>query len=170
TPSRSGIAFAYSPALIAFTAAVYWGSSGLAGGLLAPAPPPPPAAPAMPDSPSVSTAARPPWSANRRSNVSMSSPSRRANRGAPAMVPRTQRLTRGVTAPRGSPALRTAGTLVYAAASTATAVALALPSASPEVTMPETVAWPDGARCAIMMTFDLDGESPWIHRDPALAD
>ena len=36
--------------------------------------------------------------------------------------------------------------------------------------MPETVAWPDGARCAIMMTFDLDGESPWIHRDPALAD
>src|SRR4029077_20292929 len=88
TPSRSGIAFAYSPALIAFTAAVYWGSSGLAGGLLAPAPPPPPAAPAMPDSPSVSTAARTPWSASRRSNVSMSSPSRSANRGAPAMVPR----------------------------------------------------------------------------------
>jgi len=36
--------------------------------------------------------------------------------------------------------------------------------------MAETVAWPDGARCAIMMTFDLDGESPWIHRDPALAE
>ena len=36
--------------------------------------------------------------------------------------------------------------------------------------MAETVTWPDGARCAIMMTFDLDGESPWIHRDPALAD
>jgi peptidoglycan/xylan/chitin deacetylase (PgdA/CDA1 family) len=32
------------------------------------------------------------------------------------------------------------------------------------------VAWPDGARCAVMMTFDLDGESPWIHRDPALAE
>ena len=36
--------------------------------------------------------------------------------------------------------------------------------------MAETVAWPDGARCAVMMTFDLDGESPWIHRDPALAE
>ena len=31
------------------------------------------------------------------------------------------------------------------------------------------IAWPDGARCAVMMTFDLDGESPWIARDPALA-
>jgi len=36
--------------------------------------------------------------------------------------------------------------------------------------MTEPVKWPDGARCAIMMTFDLDGESPWIHRDPALAE
>ena len=36
--------------------------------------------------------------------------------------------------------------------------------------MTEPVKWPDGARCAIMMTFDLDGETPWIHRDPALAD
>ena len=36
--------------------------------------------------------------------------------------------------------------------------------------MTETVTWPDGARCAVMMTFDLDGESPWIHRDPALAE
>src|SRR6266851_3211071 len=36
--------------------------------------------------------------------------------------------------------------------------------------MAETVTWPDGARCAVMMTFDLDGESPWIHRDPALAE
>ena len=30
--------------------------------------------------------------------------------------------------------------------------------------------WKDGARCAVMMTFDLDGESSWINRDPALAD
>jgi hypothetical protein len=50
------------------------------------------------------------------------------------------------------------------------AVAHAFSRAFPEDTMAETVAWPDGARCAIMMTFDLDGESPWIHRDPALAE
>ena len=36
--------------------------------------------------------------------------------------------------------------------------------------MTEPVKWPDGARCAIMMTFDLDGETPWIHRDPGLAE
>ena len=30
--------------------------------------------------------------------------------------------------------------------------------------------WKNGARCAVMMTFDLDGESSWMHRDPALAD
>ena len=36
--------------------------------------------------------------------------------------------------------------------------------------MAAAVNWPGGARCAIMMTFDLDGESPWIHRDAALAD
>ncbi len=36
--------------------------------------------------------------------------------------------------------------------------------------MTQPVKWPEGARCAIMMTFDLDGESPWIHRDPALAE
>jgi peptidoglycan/xylan/chitin deacetylase (PgdA/CDA1 family) len=36
--------------------------------------------------------------------------------------------------------------------------------------MTTPVTWPDRARCAIMMTFDLDGESPWIHRDPALAE
>ena len=35
---------------------------------------------------------------------------------------------------------------------------------------PPAIDWPDGARCAVMMTFDLDGESPWIHRDPALAE
>jgi peptidoglycan-N-acetylglucosamine deacetylase len=36
--------------------------------------------------------------------------------------------------------------------------------------MAQAVTWPDGARCAAMMTFDLDGESPWIQRDPALAE
>ena len=36
--------------------------------------------------------------------------------------------------------------------------------------MAQPVTWPGGARCAIMMTFDLDGESPWIQRDPALAE
>ena len=36
--------------------------------------------------------------------------------------------------------------------------------------MPEPVNWPSDARCAVLLTFDLDGESPWIHRDPALAD
>ena len=36
--------------------------------------------------------------------------------------------------------------------------------------MAQPVKWPDGARCAIMMTFDLDGETPWINRDPALAE
>jgi len=36
--------------------------------------------------------------------------------------------------------------------------------------MTQPVTWPEKARCAIMMTFDLDGESPWIHRDPALAE
>ena len=36
--------------------------------------------------------------------------------------------------------------------------------------MGQAVQWPGGARCAIMMTFDLDGESPWLQRDPALAD
>src|SRR4029453_10273984 len=35
---------------------------------------------------------------------------------------------------------------------------------------PPPIAWPGGARCAVMMTFDLDGESPWIQRDPALAE
>src|ERR1700704_4087806 len=28
---------------------------------------------------------------------------------------------------------------------------------APEDAMAETVTWPDGARCAVMMTFDLDG-------------
>src|SRR5512132_3675896 len=33
------------------------------------------------------------------------------------------------------------------------------PWARPEDAMAETVTWPDGARCTVMMTFDLDGES-----------
>jgi peptidoglycan/xylan/chitin deacetylase (PgdA/CDA1 family) len=36
--------------------------------------------------------------------------------------------------------------------------------------MTETIRWPSGARCAFTLSFDLDGESSWIHRDPALAD
>src|SRR5229473_1229099 len=112
---------------MAFTAAVYWGSSGLAGGVLAPSLPPPPAAPARPDSSSVRSATRTPWSANRRRHVSMSRPSRSANRGALAMVPRPRAPdARSHGGAGGRPALRTPGTLVYAAASTATAVARAL--------------------------------------------
>src|SRR5882724_7238447 len=30
--------------------------------------------------------------------------------------------------------------------------------------------WKSGARCAVALSFDVDGESPWIHRDPALAE
>jgi peptidoglycan-N-acetylglucosamine deacetylase len=33
-----------------------------------------------------------------------------------------------------------------------------------------TITWPKGKRCAVSLSFDLDGESPWIHRDPALAE
>jgi peptidoglycan/xylan/chitin deacetylase (PgdA/CDA1 family) len=33
-----------------------------------------------------------------------------------------------------------------------------------------TIRWPQGKRCAFTISFDLDGESPWIHRDPALAE
>ena len=29
--------------------------------------------------------------------------------------------------------------------------------------------WKAGARCAVCLTFDVDGESLWIARDPALA-
>ena len=31
------------------------------------------------------------------------------------------------------------------------------------------VTWKDCARCAVMLSFDLDGETLWIARDPALA-
>jgi peptidoglycan-N-acetylglucosamine deacetylase len=34
----------------------------------------------------------------------------------------------------------------------------------------QTIRWPKGKRCAFTISFDLDGESPWIHRDPALAE
>ena len=33
-----------------------------------------------------------------------------------------------------------------------------------------TIKWPKGKRCAFTISFDLDGESPWIHRDAALAE
>jgi peptidoglycan/xylan/chitin deacetylase (PgdA/CDA1 family) len=36
--------------------------------------------------------------------------------------------------------------------------------------MEQTIRWPQGKRCAFAISFDLDGESPWIHRDPALAE
>jgi len=32
------------------------------------------------------------------------------------------------------------------------------------------VKWKNGARCAIMLSFDLDGETLWMARDPALAE
>jgi peptidoglycan/xylan/chitin deacetylase (PgdA/CDA1 family) len=32
------------------------------------------------------------------------------------------------------------------------------------------IAWKNGARCAIMLSFDLDGETLWMARDPALAE
>jgi peptidoglycan-N-acetylglucosamine deacetylase len=35
---------------------------------------------------------------------------------------------------------------------------------------PQTITWPKGKRCAFTISFDLDGESPWIHRDAALAE
>ena len=36
--------------------------------------------------------------------------------------------------------------------------------------MEQTITWPRGKRCAVCLSFDLDGESPWIQRDPALAE
>ena len=33
-----------------------------------------------------------------------------------------------------------------------------------------TITWPKGKRCAFSISFDLDGESPWIHRDAGLAE
>ena len=36
--------------------------------------------------------------------------------------------------------------------------------------MPQQIRWPKDKRCAFAISFDLDGESPWIHRDPALAE
>ena len=35
---------------------------------------------------------------------------------------------------------------------------------------PPTIKWPKGKRCAFTISFDLYGESPWIHRDAALAE
>ena len=36
--------------------------------------------------------------------------------------------------------------------------------------MTAPIQWKDGARCAVMLSFDLDGETLWIARDPALAE
>src|SRR2546427_4742545 len=36
--------------------------------------------------------------------------------------------------------------------------------------MEQSIKWKHGARCAVMISFDVDGESPWILRDPALAE
>jgi len=36
--------------------------------------------------------------------------------------------------------------------------------------MRPTITWPQGKRCAVALSFDLDGESPWIYRDAALAE
>src|SRR5690606_22209065 len=32
-----------------------------------------------------------------------------------------------------------------------------------------SVKWPNGARCAVMLTFDFDAETLWTSRDPANA-
>ena len=36
--------------------------------------------------------------------------------------------------------------------------------------MDQAIKWPKGKRCAVALSFDLDGESPWIYRDAALAE
>ena len=36
-------------------------------------------------------------------------------------------------------------------------------------TMQPEVTWPDGARCAVVLTFDFDAETLWLSRDPANA-
>src|SRR5262249_58772359 len=33
-----------------------------------------------------------------------------------------------------------------------------------------TINWSNGAGCVVMLSFDLDGETLWIARDPALAE
>lgn len=35
--------------------------------------------------------------------------------------------------------------------------------------MSDAVNWPNGARCAVMLTFDFDAETLWLSRDPANA-
>jgi len=34
----------------------------------------------------------------------------------------------------------------------------------------EQIRWKNNARCAVTLSFDVDGESPWIYRDAALAE
>src|SRR5262245_29302126 len=38
------------------------------------------------------------------------------------------------------------------------------------ITMTQAIRWKHGARCAVTLSFDVDGETPWIYRDKALAD
>lgn len=36
--------------------------------------------------------------------------------------------------------------------------------------MTQEIRWKDGARCAVMLSFDVDGETLWMARDPVLAE
>lgn len=36
--------------------------------------------------------------------------------------------------------------------------------------MAETIRWRNGARCAVMVSFDVDGETSWMARDPKLGE
>src|SRR4029450_226235 len=142
---------------MALTASVYFGSSGLAAAPLdmSPPPPPPPSAPTgTGDAAARSITAMMTKSAERRSVSSMASPPLILNRRVESAVPLNS--APDCEDPEGwSMLLRRRRHFIRPRS---------------EDTMADPVTWPDGARCAIMMTFDLDGESPWIHRDAALAD
>ena len=34
--------------------------------------------------------------------------------------------------------------------------------------MEQTIGWKNGARCAVMLSFDVDGETLWMARDPKM--
>jgi peptidoglycan-N-acetylglucosamine deacetylase len=44
------------------------------------------------------------------------------------------------------------------------------PPPTPPAGRPHPVQWKGGARCAVMLSFDVDGETLWMARDPALAE
>src|SRR4029450_3793306 len=142
---------------MALTASVYFGSSGLAAAPLdmSPPPPPPPSAPTgTGDAAARSITAMMTKSAERRSVSSMASPPLILNRRVESAVPLNS--APDCEDPEGwSMLLRRRRHFIRPRS---------------EDTMADPVTWPDGARCAIMMTFDLDGETPWIHCDPALAE